>query len=152
MREWEIMGPITLELKMLTCLLFLTTTFQPWVSFSLEKSKRLKKEEQPRILFFFFRTSSRLRDRASTNFRQKEKEILDQVLDYSIYDYRIRPAGLVNDTSKLRKALILPRFILVQPRVHFILLWCDKFLHPQYCNNALYKSLPFTMAFFRVFL
>ena len=40
------------------------------------------------------------RFKPSTNFRQKEKEILDQVLDYSIYDYRIRPGGLVNDTSK----------------------------------------------------
>ena len=35
-----------------------------------------------------------------TNFRKKEKEILDKVLDNSTYDKRIRPAGHHNDTSE----------------------------------------------------
>ena len=42
----------------------------------------------------------------NTNFRKKEKEILDKVLDNSTYDRRIRPAGHQNDTSKLVKLLI----------------------------------------------
>ena len=37
----------------------------------------------------------------NTNFRKKEKEILDKVLDNSTYDRRIRPAGHHNDTSEL---------------------------------------------------
>ena len=35
-----------------------------------------------------------------TNFRKKEKEILDKVLDNSTYDSRIRPSGQQNDTSE----------------------------------------------------
>jgi len=35
------------------------------------------------------------------NFREKEKEILDQIIGSDRYDSRIRPAGLINDTSGL---------------------------------------------------
>lgn len=34
------------------------------------------------------------------NFREKEKEILDQIIGSDRYDSRIRPAGMLNDTSK----------------------------------------------------
>ena len=34
------------------------------------------------------------------NFREKEKEILDQIIGSDRYDSRIRPAGMINDTSK----------------------------------------------------
>ena len=41
------------------------------------------------------------RGKETTNFRKKEKEILDKVLDNSTYDRRIRPSGHQNDTSEL---------------------------------------------------
>ena len=37
------------------------------------------------------------------NFREKEKEILDQIIGSDRYDSRIRPAGMLNDTSKEKK-------------------------------------------------
>ena len=44
------------------------------------------------------------------NFREKEKEILDQIIGSDRYDSRIRPAGMLNDTSKEKKNCILYLF------------------------------------------
>lgn len=43
---------------------------------------------------------------APVNFRQKEKEILDQIIGADRYDSRIRPAGMINDTSKFQLELV----------------------------------------------
>lgn len=42
------------------------------------------------------------------NFREKEKEILDQIIGSDRYDSRIRPAGLINDT-RIQCTNYLPR-------------------------------------------
>ena len=35
------------------------------------------------------------------NFRMEEKKILDQILGKGVYDPRIRPAGIYNNTGKI---------------------------------------------------
>ena len=40
------------------------------------------------------------------NFREKEKEILDQIIGSDRYDSRIRPAGMLNDTSKGKNCIL----------------------------------------------
>ena len=50
-----------------------------------------------KICFFSVRAIKRL---PTVNYREKEKEILDQILGPDRYDSRIRPSGLTNDTSK----------------------------------------------------
>ena len=45
------------------------------------------------------RAIKRLRDNRPINFREKEKEILDQIIGPDRYDSRIRPSGMSNDTS-----------------------------------------------------
>ena len=42
------------------------------------------------------------------NFREKEKEILDQIIGSDRYDSRIRPAGMLNDTSKSKNCILSP--------------------------------------------
>ena len=46
------------------------------------------------------------------NFREKEKEILDQIIGSDRYDSRIRPAGMLNDTSKEKKTVFCTVFSL----------------------------------------
>ena len=53
------------------------------------------------ILLFSVGGATR-RKTKTINFREKEKEILDQIIGSDRYDSRIRPAGLINDTSKSR--------------------------------------------------
>ena len=37
---------------------------------------------------------------------EKEKEILDQIIGSDRYDSRIRPAGMLNDTSKSKNCIL----------------------------------------------
>ena len=46
------------------------------------------------------------------NFREKEKEILDQIIGSDRYDSRIRPAGMLNDTSKGKNCILYFTFSL----------------------------------------
>ena len=49
---------------------------------------------------FIFSVRAMRRLTRTINFREKEKEILDQIIGSDRYDSRIRPAGMLNDTSK----------------------------------------------------
>ena len=74
---------------------------------------------------FIFSVRAMRRLTRTINFREKEKEILDQIIGSDRYDSRIRPAGMLNDTSK-SKNCILSLFLLQHPekqylqfRIHF---------------------------------
>ena len=77
-------------------------------SWNCENSQSWNCEYDPTKLLTFpcpgcsVHVSSRIRgDNGIINFREKEKEILDHIIGPDRYDSRIRPAGMLNDTSEL---------------------------------------------------
>ena len=55
---------------------------------------------------FIFSVRAMRRLTRTINFREKEKEILDQIIGSDRYDSRIRPAGMLNDTSKSKNCIL----------------------------------------------
>ena len=47
------------------------------------------------------RIDRKRRENRMMNFRMEEKKILDQILGKGVYDPRIRPAGIYNNTGKV---------------------------------------------------
>ena len=47
------------------------------------------------------RIDRKRRENRMMNFRMEEKKILDQILGKGVYDPRIRPAGIYNNTGKM---------------------------------------------------
>ena len=47
------------------------------------------------------RIDRKRRENRMMNFRQEEKKILDQILGKGVYDPRIRPAGIYNNTGNI---------------------------------------------------
>lgn len=71
---------------------------------------------------FIFSVRAMRRLTRTINFREKEKEILDQIIGSDRYDSRIRPAGMLNDTSKSKKLYFVSSFLekqYLQFRIHF---------------------------------
>ena len=75
---------------------------------------------------FIFSVRAMRRLTRTINFREKEKEILDQIIGSDRYDSRIRPAGMLNDTSKSKNCILSLLFLLQHPekqylqfRIHF---------------------------------